>query len=110
MIIDFFVLLLTITLVFFILGYWTDNPILSITSAGFLFILGYTLMGVNVGVGEPPGIEFRTGSTIVESGSTTTVTDTFTTESNRTIGFFLEFIAFAAIFLTLLNMWRNREQ
>ena len=109
MLIYLYLLLLAITLLFFFIGLFADSPILSITGAGFLFLMGYVLMGVNTGIGDPPGIEFPTGKTATTTGNDTTTTTTYTTYSHRTIGFFMEFIAFAAIFLTLLDMWRARR-
>jgi predicted tellurium resistance membrane protein TerC len=103
MLLSFYVLLLTITLIFLVVGFWADNPILSITGAGFLFILGYTLMVT--------GIEIKTGETITKDNITLTetVTNTYSTNTNHTIGFWLTFIGFVAIFLTLLDMWRAKQ-
>lgn len=110
MLIYLYLLLLLFALVFLVLGFVADNPILSITGASFLFLLGYVLMGVDTGVGDPPGIEFPSGHTEVNISPGTVVTTTnYVTLSNRTFGFFLEFVSFAAIFLTLLDMWRAKQ-
>ena len=101
MILTIYLLLLGLGLIFIILGLWADNPILSIVGAGFLFICGTTMTLDN--------IEYKTGLTIVESGSTSTVTYNYTAYSNKTMGIIMTMVGFAALFLTLMDMWRARK-
>lgn len=100
MILTLYLLLLLFTLIFFVLGLYLNNPVLSIVGCGFLFIMGSTLM---------TGIEIQSGLTITDTETGALVDYRYENYSNHTFGFFIVLTGFAGLLLTFLDMWRARR-
>lgn len=107
-ILDIFLVLFTLTILFTAIGFFADKPYLLGLGYIFLFVLGVTLAGINNPVVPTTGIEYKSGNTITTTGSTTTVTNVYTSYSNRTIGIFFGIGAIFA-FILLLMQYRGER-
>lgn len=101
MIIDVFLILLTLGIICIALGLYANNPALSIVGGALVFVCGAAIAF--------DSLEYKTGLTILPSGSDTIVSYNYDQYTNKGIGTGIALLGFAAIFLTLMENWRKKD-
>lgn len=86
------------------IGFWKEKPFIYTVGFTFIFFLGIIMMNLSfIPGGTTAGIEYKTGLTITESGGSQTITYSYTTFSNRIIGFIIAFLGFGLFAFTLYD-------
>jgi len=96
MLLALYTLFFFISLVFIIMGYYSETDSLKLVGWTFILILGFTIAGAG-----GSGISYHDGDNITVSGSTTVITPNYSSYNNHFFGYWimvLSFVGFAAAF------------
>jgi hypothetical protein len=100
MIIEIFILLLAITMIFILSGMFFDVPAMTVVGLAFLFMLGIIILNT--------GIEYRTGEILTENNLITTITYSYDTFKSNTYGIFVCVISIVWFIITMINLRRGQ--
>lgn len=100
MIIEIYVLLVLIALIFVFFGWYMRTDVLRIIGFSFLFLLGVVMTP-----GFPGSIDVPNGQTITMDNGTYTVANTYLEYQNVTFGFFMQIMGAFGVFL----VWMARR-
>lgn len=100
MILDIYIVLVIVSLAALGIGLWQQKPYIVATGYVFLMLLGIPLY---------EGIEYKTGSVVTSTGATTTITNTYSTYQNTSIGIIFAIVFGWAFVLTLLEYRPGRQ-
>lgn len=103
MILEIYLTLLFLCIVFIVIGYWRDIPFFYSAGFAILFFCGIEMMNLNLPFTGPQGIDYKTGSVITDAGSTHTVVYTYANYTNHEFGFVISFMGFVLFILALLQ-------
>jgi hypothetical protein len=98
MIESIFYFLVIVAALLIIIGFWTEQPYLSMIGYTFLFIAAVTIM--------TSGIDFTIGHNITQNGNNTLVYNITETYQNARLGMYLAFVCVGAFIVTIWN-WRS---
>lgn len=101
MILQIYITIAAIAAFIICLGHVKGILSIQIVGYAFLFILGLFLAGIPF-VGET-GIQYSTGTTITQNGTTYTSATDYASYSNLTIGFFLSITSFFMIMMVIFD-------
>ena len=101
MILELYFVLLFMSLALIALGLYANNTALSIVGCGLLLVVG--------GIMAMDGIQYKTGMTLDDSGTTTTITYNYTDYKNTGLGIVIMLLGFGGVFLSMLDAWRTRQ-
>ena len=101
MILEVWVVLMTLAIVFLTLGYFMNIDLFRIVGIVFVFLLGTIFMA--------SGLEYKSGSTVTTVGATNTIVNNYTTYDNHTIGFYITIAGALGFVWIMLDRKRRRE-
>ena len=106
MILEIFILLLCICAFLMVFGYYSKIRMFAMVGLIILFLLGAWIILYNYTGKDSYGLQYQSGTTVVQNGTITTVTPTYVTYNDNTtfwVGFLLSIIGMTGMFIVFMN-------